>query len=62
MFYAFASILDPRVNMKGFSNVLRLLSHLNGNDYSCYLIEVMVELSVIFAKYDEKFDFVGALG
>jgi len=55
MLYSFAFILDPRAKLKGFTNVLRLLSQLNGNDYSCYLTEVRAELSVIFAKYDEKF-------
>ena len=55
MLYSFAFILDPRAKLKGFTNVLRLLSHLNGNDYSCYLTEVRAELSVIFAKYDDKF-------
>jgi len=55
MLYSFAFILDPRAKLKGFTNVLRLLSHLNGNDYSCYLTEVRAELSVIFSKYDDKF-------
>ena len=55
MLYSFAFILDPRAKLKGFTNVLRLLSQLNGNDYLCYLTEVRAELSVIFAKYDEKF-------
>jgi hypothetical protein len=55
MFYSFVIVLNPRAKMKCFSNVLRLLSQLNGNDYSCYLIEVRVELSTIFYKYDEKF-------
>jgi hypothetical protein len=55
MLYAFAFILDPRAKMKGFSNVLKLLSELNGNDYSCYLTEVRAELSVVSGKYDEKF-------
>jgi hypothetical protein len=55
MLYAFAFILDPRAKMKGFSNVLKLLSELNGNDYSCYLTELGAELSIVFAKYDEKF-------
>jgi hypothetical protein len=41
--------------MKSFSNVLRFLSQLIDNDYSCYLIKVRAELYVIFAKYDEKF-------
>jgi hypothetical protein len=48
MLYAFAFILDPRAKMKGFSNVLRLLSHLNCNDYCCYLTEVRAELCVVF--------------
>jgi hypothetical protein len=52
--YAFAFILDPRAKMKGFSNILRLLSQLNGNDYSYYLTKVRAELSIVFAKYYEK--------
>ncbi|CAO2199873.1 unnamed protein product [Urochloa humidicola] len=55
MLYSFAFILDPRAKMKGFTNVLRLLSDLNGNDYSCYLTEVRAELSEIFRKYEDKF-------
>jgi hypothetical protein len=47
MFYSFAFILDPRAKMKDFSNILRLLYILNGNDYSCYLTEVRAELSVV---------------
>jgi hypothetical protein len=58
MLYAFVFILDPRTKMKGFSNIFRLLSQLNGNDYSCYLTEVRAELSIIFGKYNEKFDAV----
>jgi hypothetical protein len=55
MLYAFTFILDPRTKLKGFSNVLRLLSQLNGNNYFCYLTEVRAELSVVSGKYDEKF-------
>ncbi|CAN6309858.1 unnamed protein product [Urochloa humidicola] len=55
MLYSFTFILDPRAKMKGFTNVLRLLSDLNGNDYSCYLTEVRAELSEIFRKYEDKF-------
>jgi hypothetical protein len=54
-FYAFAFILDPRAKMKGFINVLRLLSQLNVNDYSCYVTKVRAELPFVFAKYDQKF-------
>ena len=58
MLYIFAFILDPRAKMKGFSNIIMLLSQLNGNDYFCYLTEVRAELSVVFAKYDAKFSSV----
>ena len=55
MLYSFAFILDPRAKMKGFNKLLIHLSRLNSNDYSCYLTEIRAELSVIFAKYDDKF-------
>lgn len=55
MLYSFAFILDPRAKTRGFTNVLRILCNLNGTYYSCYLTEVRVELSVIFAKRDSKF-------
>jgi len=58
MLYIFAFILDPRAKMKGFSNIIMLLSQLNGNDYFCYLTDVRAELSVVFAKYDAKFSSV----
>ena len=32
MLYYFAFILEPRAKLKGFTNVLRVLSQLNGND------------------------------
>jgi hypothetical protein len=34
MLYAFAFILYPRAKLRGFSNILRLLSGLSGSDYS----------------------------
>lgn len=36
MLYAFAFILDPRAKLRGFSNILRILSGLYGTDYSLY--------------------------
>ena len=41
--------------MRGFTNVLRLLSRFNGADYSCYLTEVRSELCDIFSKFETKF-------
>jgi hypothetical protein len=55
MLYCLAFILDHRAKMTCFSNILKLLSYLNGKNYSCYLTEVRVGLSVIFAKYDAKY-------
>ena len=48
MLYSFAFILDPRAKMRGFTNVLRLLSQFNGADYSCYLTEIRAEFCDIF--------------
>jgi hypothetical protein len=36
MLYAFAFILDTRAKLRGFSNILRILSSLSGTDYSLY--------------------------
>jgi hypothetical protein len=55
MLYAFAFILDPRAKLRGFSNILRLLSGLSGTDYSLYYTCVKSELSTMFNKYDLKF-------
>jgi hypothetical protein len=46
--YAFAFILDPRAKLRGFSNILRLLSGLSGTDYSLYFSCVKSELSTMF--------------
>jgi hypothetical protein len=53
--YAFAFILDPRAKMRGFNNVLALLSQLSHSDYSSYLTSVRAELNDLFNKYDDKF-------
>jgi hypothetical protein len=55
MLYSFAFILDPRAKLKGFHNVLRLLSRLTGTDYSGYFTEVRASLADMFKKYDAKF-------
>jgi hypothetical protein len=55
MLYAFAFILDPRAKLRGFSNILRLLSGLSGTDYSLYYTCVKSELFTMFNKYDLKF-------
>jgi hypothetical protein len=36
MLYAFAFVLDPKAKLRGFSNILILLSGLSGTDYSPY--------------------------
>jgi hypothetical protein len=50
MLYAFAFILDPRAKLRGFSNILRLLSGLSSTDYSLYYTCVKSELSTMFNK------------
>ena len=55
LLYAFAFILDPRAKIRGFTNVLQLLSQLNGCDYSSYLTKVRADLSDIYSKYETKF-------
>jgi hypothetical protein len=55
MLYAFAFILDPRAKLRGFSNILRILSGLSGTDYSLYFTCVKSELFTMFNKYDVKF-------
>ncbi|BAF06121.1 Os01g0741800 [Oryza sativa Japonica Group] len=49
--YSFAFILDPRAKIRGFSNVLQIMT---GN-YSEYLTEVRAALSDIYKKYEAKF-------
>jgi hypothetical protein len=41
--------------MRGFNNVLALMSQLTHSDYSSYLTSVRAELSNLFNKYDDKF-------
>jgi hypothetical protein len=55
MLYAFAFILDPRANMKGFHNVLRLLSDYTGANYSRFPTEVCGKLTKVFERYETKF-------
>ena len=55
LLYAFAFILDPRAKMRGFNNVLALMSQLTHSDYSGYLTSVRADLSDLFNKYDDKF-------
>ena len=55
MLCAFAFILDPRAKLRGFNNVLFLLSKLNCKNYSDYLTTVRSGLFDLFKKYDDKF-------
>jgi hypothetical protein len=55
MLYSFAFILDPRAKIRGFHKALSLISQLTNHDYSCYYESVRVELSKVFAKYEQKF-------
>ena len=53
--YSVAFILNPRAKLRGFNNVLLLLSKLTGTDYSAYFTEVRAKLTTMFNKYDSKF-------
>jgi hypothetical protein len=55
LLYSFAFILDPRAKMRGFHNVLQLLSQTIGTDYSSYFNEVRTELYKLYNKYENKF-------
>jgi hypothetical protein len=55
MLYSIAFILDPRAKLKGFQNVLRLLSKLTSTDYSAYFTEVRGRLANMFQLYNDKF-------
>jgi hypothetical protein len=55
MLYVFAFILDPRAKIRGFHNIVRILSGLTGTDYSTFYSNVRSKLSVMFTKYDDKF-------
>jgi hypothetical protein len=56
--YAFAFILDPRAKMRGFNNIIAMLSQLTHSYYSDSLTSMRAELSILFNKYDDKFGFV----
>ncbi|KAJ1286326.1 hypothetical protein BS78_03G344600 [Paspalum vaginatum] len=53
--YSFAFILDPRAKLRGFMNILRILSQLGIDDYSGYYIDVRAKLKKMFETYDAKF-------
>jgi hypothetical protein len=55
LLYSFAFVLDPRAKMRGFQNVLQILSQTIGCDYSSYYNEVRVELYKLYNKYENKF-------
>jgi hypothetical protein len=55
LLYSFAFVLDPRAKMRGFHNVLTILSQLLGFDYSNYYSEVRTELYKLYNKYETKF-------
>jgi hypothetical protein len=55
LLYSFAFILDPRAKMRGFHNVLQLLSQTIGTDYSSYFSEVRTELYKLYNKYESRF-------
>jgi hypothetical protein len=51
----FAFILNPRTKIRGFHNVLQLLSQTIGVDYSSYFTSVMNELYKLYNNYENKF-------
>ena len=55
LLYSFAFVLDPRAKMRGFHNVLQLLSQSVGVDYSNYFTEVRAELYKLYNKYENKY-------
>jgi hypothetical protein len=55
LLHSFAFILDPRAKIRGFHNVLRLLSQAIGVDYSSYFSLVRNELYKLYNKYENKF-------
>jgi len=50
--------LDPRAKIRGFHNVLQLLSQTISVDYSSYFTEVRAELYKLYNKYENKFGIV----
>ncbi|WVZ61919.1 hypothetical protein U9M48_011726 [Paspalum notatum var. saurae] len=55
LLYSFAFILDPRAKLRGFHNVLHLLSNLTGKNFSEYSTSVRASMTDLFNKYDNKF-------
>jgi hypothetical protein len=55
LLYYFAFILDPRAKLRGFHNVLQLLSQAIGVDYSSYFTLVRNELYKLYNRYEKKF-------
>jgi hypothetical protein len=50
--YAFAFILGPRANMRGFHKVLQILSSLNGTGYSRYPSCIRSKLTNMYQIYE----------
>ncbi|WVZ90206.1 hypothetical protein U9M48_036529 [Paspalum notatum var. saurae] len=55
LLYSFAFILDPRAKLRGFHNVLHLLSNLTGKNFSEYSTSMRASMTDLFNKYDNKF-------
>ena len=53
--YAFAFILDPRAQMRGFHKLLLRLSTLTGTDYSRFPHSTRSKLTKIFKLYECKY-------
>jgi len=55
LLYSYAFILDPRAKMKGFFNVLELLTKHTGTSYTLYYFDVKDEMTRLFSNYEQKF-------
>jgi hypothetical protein len=55
LLYSYAFILDPRANMKGFFNMLELLTEQTGTFYSVYYGDVKDEMSRLYSKYEQMY-------
>jgi hypothetical protein len=55
LLYSYAFILDPRAKMKGFFNMLELLTEQTGTFYSVYYGDVKDEMSRLYSKYEQRY-------
>jgi len=55
LLYSYAFILDPRAKMKGFFNMLELLTKQTGTYYCVYYGDVKDKMTRLFSKYEERY-------